>query len=185
MESEIVKYLNHLFSGKFDYISYLISSRFFLLLMLFILFGLIYHYDKKSKNIIIFTIIFGLLLNFTITEVIIKDISANTIGIRERPYITYTDINPIGEKYTDSSFPSTHLATLLTVLTIIIYHYKNMLNLSIIAIIIMSFSRLHNGMHYLTDIFAGIILGIIYGFSSIYIIKYLLVNKKTKKPKIN
>lgn len=80
-------------------------------------------------------------------------------GIRLRPYIAYKDlITPIGNHLSDSSFPSSHMAGTLMILTILIRLIPTSRPIAIIIALLMAFSRIHNGMHYTTDVVAGIIL---------------------------
>jgi membrane-associated phospholipid phosphatase len=45
----------------------------------------------------------------------------------------------------------------------------------------MAFSRIHNGMHYLTDVLAGGILGFFYGLAAVYLVNYFYQAKRLDK----
>ena len=63
------------------------------------------------------------------------------------------------------------MASLTGGLVVLTYFYRQVLPFAIIAIIIMGWSRLRNGMHYPSDILAGIALGILYGYLTLAILK--------------
>ena len=109
-------------------------------------------------------------LHFVITEGIFKHLLIYIFAKRKRPYVAYPDlIRPIGKKFSDSSFPSSHMATTVAMLFVIVNFYPSLLVLAISMVAVMAFSRLHNGMHYPSDVLAGIVLGLGYGYLSLLI----------------
>lgn len=166
----ITKAINHFGSGTIiDSISYLISLRLFLVILLGIIMLLIFKLDKKYKKVII-ALIVAIILYFLIGEVLIKIISPYIGMERTRPYLAFPDeIIPIGRLNTDSSFPSSHMSSTVAVAVILGFYYrKKWVWISgIIFSVLMVLSRLHNGMHYPTDVLGGIFLGLIYALISI------------------
>ncbi len=81
----------------------------------------------------------------------------------------------VGKAFTDSSFPSSHMASTLGVLTVFVYFYRKTWPLALIFVLLMAFARMHNGMHYPTDVLAGTILGLGYGLLAIYIVNKIRV----------
>lgn len=179
-EIEIVRFFNELGKGTIvDNISWLISYIPFLvaLVLIFMFFAYFYNSDRKNnKNgngkwkVVFLALIIALTLHFLITNLFIKGIGGELIGIRERPYIVYTDIIPIGETYTDSSFPSGHVSGSVAVLVVLGYFYargknKNLIwSLIVLAGLLIGLSRLHNGMHYPSDVLFGALFGLFYGY---------------------
>ena len=62
----------------------------------------------------------------------------------------------------DSSFPSSHVASVVVVLTLWVWKSSKMWFFAIIIALLMALSRIHNGMHYPTDVLAGAVFGVIY-----------------------
>jgi membrane-associated phospholipid phosphatase len=179
-EIEVVRFFNELGRGTFvDGISWLVSYIPFLVALVLIFMFFAYFYDSDRKNnkkrsgkwkAVFLALVIALALHFLITNLLIKGIGGELFGIRERPYIAYLDIIPIGETYTDSSFPSGHVAGSVAVLVVLGYFYargkkKNLIwSLIVLAGLLIGLSRLHNGMHYPSDVLFGALLGCFYGF---------------------
>lgn len=170
LEFIIVKAMNEFARGTIlDSISYLISLRLFLVILLGIIMLLIFKLDKKYKKVIL-ALLVALVLYFLIGEVLIKIISPYLGMERTRPYLAFPDeIIPIGRLNTDSSFPSSHMSSTVAVAAILGFYYrKKWIWLSgTVFVLLMALSRLHNGMHYPTDVLGGIFLGLIYAVISI------------------
>ncbi|HCB51179.1 TPA: hypothetical protein DEP21_01155 [Patescibacteria group bacterium] len=62
-----------------------------------------------------------MVLFFLINEIGFKHIVTDYIGIRPRPYVAHPDsITPIGKQFSDSSFPSSHMASTLLMMTLLV-----------------------------------------------------------------
>ena len=170
LDFAITKALNDFGSGTIlDSISYLISSRLFLVILLGILMLVIFKFDKKYKKVIV-ALLVAIILYFLVGEILFKLVSPYIGMERTRPYLAFpNEIIPIGHLNTDSSFPSSHMSSVVAVAAILCFYYrKKYIWISGIAFaLLMALSRLHNGMHYPTDILGGIILGLIYAVISI------------------
>jgi hypothetical protein len=70
---------------------------------------LAWKFPAKRKKIIIAAVI-GFVIFLLTNEFTFKKVLINEIGIRPRPYVAHQDIIPLGTQYTDSSFPSSHMA---------------------------------------------------------------------------
>ena len=107
---------------------------------------------------------------------------------RSRPFDTYSDIINYGNE-DGYSLPSGHSMCAAIYATFLVYNlFKNTKSkltrtLGTCAygslMLLVAFSRMVLGVHYLTDVIAGIILGIL--FALIGIIVYNVVGKKIKK----
>jgi membrane-associated phospholipid phosphatase len=178
----IVKAVNEFGRGTIlDYFSGVISLKSLVAVIVIIIALLILQKDKKKGKIIFVAILVALSMHFLITEGIIKEGIASFGLDRARPYIAHPgEIMPIGALNTDSSFPSGHVASLTAFLFVLCYYYrKNWVWItSIFAILLMGFSRIHNGMHYPSDILGGVAFGLIYGLVAVKIAGYFGKRKR-------
>ena len=86
------------------------------------------------------------------------------LPMRVRPYLAHPDlITPVGHRFVDSSFPSSHAASTVAIVTVLGHAYRRFAVLAASFALVMCLSRVHNGMHYPTDVLAGSILGLAYG----------------------
>ena len=155
MEIAIVKFFNRLGGEKWDKITDVVSRvKFLVVFWLIIIFGFFVFDGKLGKEIFIATAA-ALVLHFLITELLIKTIASKIFGKRKRPYQAHEkEIRVIGRMFTDSSFPSSHMASLLAILSVMVYFHPNFLIIAILILMLMAYSRMHNGMHYLSDVLA-------------------------------
>ena len=162
-----------------DSVSFYINWIPFLVVFWFLLALLALIFDKINGKRIFWGTILLVVIYFIINDLILKQTLAS-VFFRERPYIAFPNsIISSGELWADSSFPSGHLAMTIALSTFSLYFYRKwwVLALAILFIILMTFSRMHNGMHYPTDILGGTVLGISYGFLTVY-----LTRKMKKQP---
>jgi len=173
-ELAIVRFFNHLGQGtSLDSLSFLISWIPFLVAFWTSLALLALIFDLKNGKKIILGVLLITLIYFFLNDWLIKSMILEHIFWRERPYLILPqEIFANGESWQDSSFPSGHLAITLALITLFIYYYRRfwVWMAGILLAILMAFSRIHNGMHYPSDVLAGAVLGILYGFLAIFII---------------
>ena len=113
----------------------------------------IYMYIRKDKNVFSFVILFFVL--YIIGEVIkyiVKEPRPCSV-----PALSW--INNMGCE-SSFSFPSNH-ATVLTGLTFFTLPYKYLRYLYLAWLIVVLFGRVYLGLHYLSDVIAGIIISIV------------------------
>jgi len=129
--------------------------------------------SRGTKVFMVATI--AIALHFIVSEGLFK-IGGRKIGIfRQRPYVAHPqEITPIGGKFSDSSFPSSHVASTAAILAVLSIFYPGFLIYALVIVLIVGFARLHNGMHYPTDILAGTMLGIIYAVTAFMLVKNIL-----------
>lgn len=175
MEFEIVKFLNHLGSGWIDPATVFVSSNTLLGIVGIIITVYFFIYDKKNGKRIAVASVIAMVLHFLISEIFFKHILPEFGLFRLRPYLAYPEeIIPLGKLGIDSSFPSSHMAYTLSLLTVYVCYYRKYLPAAAAFAVFMAFARIHNGMHYPGDVLAGAILGVSYGLAGIYMVK----NKK-------
>lgn len=172
IEKRIVEYLNRIGGKKFDYFLALINSIRFLAFFWIVLVMLaIFKHPEITKSFLA-AIVAVAVLHFGITEGILKHWLLNFMPKRKRPYVQYSDtIKPIGKKFSDSSFPSSHMASTVAMFFIITTFYPSLIIFALVFVLFMAFSRLHNGMHYPSDILAGIVFGLLYGWAALEMLK--------------
>ena len=171
LEIEIVKYCNRFGRGVIDIPLRFISSIRFLLFFWILLVIVALARNPEIVRHFVAAVLVVSALHFGITEGIFKHLSKKLFRPRKRPYVAYPDlIKPIGHKFSDSSFPSSHMASTVGMLFVSVAFYPSLLVPAILFTLIMSFARLHNGMHYPSDVLVGIILGLAYGYIAIYLI---------------
>lgn len=181
MEYNIVLFLNQLGQGTIvDQVTAFISLIPFLIVLWAILAFLAFFVDKNNGKWVFLAVLIALALHFLISEGLFKHAILTFFPARIRPWMAHSDILAIGKVFTDSSFPSSHMASTLAVLTVFVSFYKKVWPLALIFILLMTFARMHNGMHYPSDVIAGTVLGIGYGLLSVWIVNK--IRKKYSKP---
>lgn len=172
MEFAILKFFNQLGLGWVDPITIFISSNALLGIVGIIITVYFFIYDKKNGKKIAIASAIAVGLHFLISEIIFKHILPDFGFFRVRPYLAHpSELIPLGKLNTNSSFPSSHMAYSLSLLAIYIYYYRKFLFPAVCFAVFMAFARIHNGMHYPSDVLTGAILGILYGTIAIKIVK--------------
>ncbi|WP_315108361.1 phosphatase PAP2 family protein [Clostridium intestinale] len=97
-----------------------------------------------------------LLINYLIGDVALKNIIE-----RERPFISIEGIKLIVKPPSSFSFPSGHTSSAFAAATILSLHIKKYSFLFITLACIIGFSRIYLYVHYLSDVIAGMCLGIV------------------------
>ncbi|NTW27004.1 MAG: phosphatase PAP2 family protein [Candidatus Moranbacteria bacterium] len=171
-EIKIVKYFNQLGSKKLDvFFGFINSIRFLAFFWTMLVILAVAKHPEITKPFLEVVAVVAI-LHFGITEGIIKHLLLNFIPKRKRPYIAFPEtIKPIGKKFSDSSFPSSHMTTTVAMFFVITAFYPSIIILAVMAILFMAFSRLYNGMHYPSDILVGILLGLFYGWTALEILR--------------
>lgn len=166
MEIPIVHFFQELGSWtSFDIIMRIISLRYFLAWFRVICIGLTLLKNKKErKNPLLAFIISGGLF-FLLSEFFFKHILVDFTWVRVRPYVSYPDIiTAIGKQYSDSSFPSSHMASTLALLTVMVAFWRKTWIYALIFALAMAVSRMHNGMHYPSDVLAWAFVWVLCGW---------------------
>lgn len=178
MEFEIVKFLNQSGAGWIDPAAIFISSNTMLGILGIIITAYFLIWDKKNGKQIAIAAAIAVGLHFLTSEIFFKYILPEFGLFRLRPYLAHLgEIIPLGKLNTNSSFPSSHMAYILSLLTVYVYYYRKFLLPATVFALFMAFARIHNGMHYPSDVLAGAALGILYGLAGIYAVNNYIYRK--------
>lgn len=167
MEFEIVKFFNQLGAGWIDPATIFISSNTLIGILGIIITAYFLIWDKKNGKRIAVAAAVAVGLHFLVSEIFFKYVLPEFGVFRLRPYLAYPgEIVPLGKLNESSSFPSSHMAYTLSLLTVYVYYYRRFWPLALGFALFMAFARMHNGMHYSSDVLAGAGLGILYGVTA-------------------
>ncbi|HCT90921.1 MAG TPA: phosphatase PAP2 family protein [Lachnospiraceae bacterium] len=109
--------------------------------------------------------VLALLLDFLVVNVAIKNIVC-----RVRPYEAVEGLMPLIERQVDWSFPSGHAASGLAAATAICLTVKSGWRYLPLALaLLICFSRLYVGVHYPSDVLAGIVIGVLCAVAANYV----------------
>ncbi|HOW60820.1 MAG TPA: phosphatase PAP2 family protein [Candidatus Moranbacteria bacterium] len=171
-EKKIVKILNQHKSKTLDLLSSIISNV-PLLITVWVVIGIfLIIRDSFIGLFVCFGLAIVFIIHFIISEGIFKWGVKKFLFERVRPYKAYPEeIRAIGKKFMDASFPSSHMASLVGGLMVLTYFYKSTFPFAVISVLVMGWSRIRNGMHYPSDILAGVVLGLFYGYLALEILK--------------
>lgn len=169
MDFHIVSLLNHRWHGtRLDTFSQIFSLR---LVMIALRIIVVFFATRVKKTIwkrIVLSFIIAAGLSYLVTDIGFKTLLTEEMGARTRPYIAHsTEIFPIGKSYTDASFPSSHMTFSLAMLTVLIIFFPALWPYAIVYALLMARSRMHNGMHYPSDVLAWALIGIWCGWLAI------------------
>lgn len=107
--------------------------------------------------------------------ILFKEIVISKIFFRKRPYLELAQTKNMGTHFTDSSFPSSHTAA-MTALSIIYLSYNHTYFIFFaLWTFLVAFSRIYTGMHYPSDVAAGLAYGGIVGWLSVVVGKAVFI----------
>ena len=111
---------------------------------------------KKDKKITNQGLQIGVAFTATVAETYILKYAVN----RDRPYVTHTDLRPLGNE-SSRSFPSGHTSSAFsTAMSLSLIYPKWYVAIPAFAwASATGYSRMYLGVHYPTDVFAGAVLG--------------------------
>jgi undecaprenyl-diphosphatase len=124
--------------------------------------------DPERARRVLGTVLLAVVLHFVVSEAILKHLILAELPMRVRPWLAHPDlIDPIGYPFRDSSFPSSHAASTAAIVTVLGWFYRRFAALGAGFVVAMCLARVHNGMHYPTDVLAGSALGVGYGVAAL------------------
>lgn len=113
-------------------------------------------------------------------SLIINNNIVKNIVQRPRPFVTFTDLQIIIPTPSEFSFPSGHTSSSFAAAAVFYRHLPKKLGLpAVILAGLIGFSRLYVGVHYPTDVIAGVLMGILLSYLAEYLVNLFV--KKLKK----
>ena len=113
-------------------------------------------------------------------SLIINNNIVKNIVQRPRPFVTFTDLQIIIPTPSEFSFPSGHTSSSFAAAAVFYRHLPKKFGIpSVVLAGLIGFSRLYVGVHYPTDVIAGVLMGILLSYLAEYLVN--LFAKKLKK----
>ena len=113
-------------------------------------------------------------------SLIINNNIVKNIVQRPRPFVTFTDLQIIIPTPSEFSFPSGHTSSSFAAAAVFYRHLPKKLGFpAVILAGLIGFSRLYVGVHYPTDVIAGVLMGILLSYLAEYLVNLFV--KKLKK----
>lgn len=129
---------------------------------------------KKTRKIGAMSAV-ALLGSLVINNHIIKNLVQ-----RPRPFVTFTDIQILIPTPSEFSFPSGHTSSSFAAAAVFYRFLPKKLGVpSVVLAGLIGFSRLYVGVHYPTDVLAGVIMGILLSYMAEFLVNSCV--KKLKK----
>jgi membrane-associated phospholipid phosphatase len=117
-------------------------------------------------------IILGTLTLWVLVEII------KAISDRDRPFLSINSTRIIGWREKGDSFPSGHTAQIFFLVTLFIHRFQigivGSIALYLLAALV-GFTRIYVGAHYPRDVFAGVVLGSVWGILAMLVDRYWLL----------
>ena len=168
MDFELALLVNRLGRGVIDPLTELVCEVPLLVIVWLALVLLALRFDREEGRRVGAAVLVAVALHFLISEALLKHLLLAELPMRVRPYLAHPgEIVPVGHLFTDSSFPSSHAASTAAILTVLVHRYRRFTAPGVAFALIMCLSRVHNGMHYPTDVLTGTLLGLGYGAAAI------------------
>jgi undecaprenyl-diphosphatase len=175
MDFELALFVNQLGRGVIDPFTDLICAVPLLVVLWITLVILALRFDREAGRRVALTVLVAVAIHVLISEALLKHLVLAEVPMRVRPYLAHPgEIVPVGHRFTDSSFPSSHAASTAAIVTVFVHRYTRFTPLGVLFALTMCLSRVHNGMHYPTDVLAGSILGVGYGAAAIWATRQIL-----------
>ncbi len=171
MDRELAVAINRFGAGTIDRVTELVCDVPFLVAFWIGILALAWLFDRRRARRVTLAVLAALSIHAVVTELLLKHALLVFFDQRLRPWVANPDaIVPIGYRFEDSSFPSSHAATTAALVAVLARHYPRSWPLGVAFALFMAFSRVHNGMHYPTDVGVGTLLGLVYGALTVWAI---------------
>jgi membrane-associated phospholipid phosphatase len=161
IDISILRFIHHNRILAFDNLLYYISftSTFISIGLLLIIFFASLHIKSKALRMLFYKMFAVMIITATMS------FTLKSLIFRERPFVTYPDIEKLSEAG-NSSFPSGHTLEAFAVVvafSIMVPKRKIFIPLFIWALVV-AYSRMALGVHYPSDVLGGMVIGSFIGW---------------------
>ncbi|HWH70787.1 MAG TPA: glycosyltransferase family 39 protein, partial [Candidatus Sulfotelmatobacter sp.] len=155
IDVELFRFLNlKLINPVFDQVMPFLSGNAFFIPVL-VLAGLFILWKGRARGVVFLLM---LVLAVALTDGFVCRNLKHAIG-RERPFLALADVHCLIGKSGSGSMPSSHAANWFAAVMVALVYYRRSLWVLLPGAVLVSFSRIYNGVHYPSDVLAGAILG--------------------------
>lgn len=170
-ELGIVKYFNNNFRFL-DPATKFISHIPFLVVFWSVLTIILTNFLGKNAGV---ELLMAYCVSLALHFLVVKKITDRCFARRNRPFeVAPKEIIPIGQLQGASSFPSGHTVAITAIATVYSSMLPEIFPFMAAIVMVIAFSRIHNGMHYPSDVLGGMIIGFLYGNAGLYAANYLV-----------
>lgn len=182
MDFAIAEFFNHLGRGTaIDTFSVIVSYN-GLFIALFLAVGTLGLLgDKIEIRKFLLALAIATSLHYAVSEGFLKVVVPEYVGVRERPYIAHPqEISPLGTRSVSTSFPSNHMSSVVSTLGVLAYFCRRYWKVVAVFAVLTGLSRMHNGMHYPSDVLGGALLGLIYVQVAVYLVRRYIKDRESE-----
>ena len=175
MDSALAVWINRAARGPLDRVSEALCAIELLVLLWLAVFAIVWWRDRPRRAQVLAAGVAATALSFLLNELVLKHVMLLWMPMRIRPWVAHPEeIVPIGHLFEDSSFPSSHTTSAAAVAVVLAAHYPRARVPVALFVLTMALARVHNGMHYPTDVLSGALLGVLYGLAGLALTKRLV-----------
>ena len=144
--------------------------------ILWILITIVLLLDKKTRNVGYMSAL-ALIGSLIVDNILLKNLVART-----RPYEVVDGLKLLIEKQSDYSFPSGHTGSSFASAIVLWKELPKKYGvMALIAAVLIAYSRLYVGVHYPSDVLAGVVIGTVLALVSVWLVKMIQGQKKLVK----
>jgi undecaprenyl-diphosphatase len=168
----LARAINGMGLGWIDVVTEALCEVGVLVLLWLSVLALVWWRDRPRRANVGAAVAIALLVHFLVNEVLLKHVLLAWVPMRVRPWAAHPDvIVPIGYQFEDSSFPSSHASSTAAIGLVLGWYYPRSRPVVVLFVLAMALARVHNGMHYPSDVVAGTVLGVLYGAVALAIVR--------------
>lgn len=144
--------------------------------ILWILITIVLLLDKKTRNVGYMSAL-ALIGSLIVDNILLKNLVART-----RPYEVVDGLKLLIEKQSDYSFPSGHTGSSFASAIVLWKELPGKYGvMALIVAVLIAYSRLYVGVHYPSDVLAGVVIGTVLALVSVWLVKKIQGQKKLVK----